>query len=49
LRSKVQPAQTNERTANVVEDSSSPIQTPLSAVHNNNDDIGWYPNSAKAV
>jgi len=48
LRSKVQPAQTNESTANVVEDSSSPIQTPLSAVHNN-DDIGWYPNSAKAV
>jgi len=31
-----------------VVDSSSPIQTQLSAVDNNND-IGWYPNSAKAV
>jgi len=35
-------------TTNVVVDSSSPIQTQLSAVHNNND-IGSYPNSAKAV
>jgi len=29
-------------------DISRPIQTQLSAVHNNND-IRWYPNSAKAV
>jgi len=35
-------------TANAVVDSSSPIQAQLSAVHNNND-IGWYPHSAKAI
>jgi len=29
--------QTDVSTANVVVDSSSPIQTQLSAVHNNND------------
>jgi len=46
LRSDVQPAQTNVSTTNAVVDSSSPIQTQLSAVHNNNY-IGWYPNSAK--
>jgi len=31
--SSVQPAQTNDRTANVV-DSSSPLQTQLYRVHN---------------
>ena len=40
--------QTDVSTANVVVDSSSPIQTQLSAVHNNND-MGWYPYSAKAA
>jgi len=35
LISEVQPTQTNESTANV--DSSSPIQTQLSAIHNNKD------------
>jgi len=40
LRSEVQPAQTNVSTANAVVDSSRPIQTQLSVVHNNND-IGW--------
>jgi len=47
LRSEVQPEQTNASTANVV-DSSWPIQTQLSAVYNNND-IGLYANSVKAV
>jgi len=37
LRSEVQPAQTNMSTTNAVVGSSSPIQTQLSAVHN---DIG---------
>jgi len=37
LRSEVQPAQTNASTANAVVDISSPIQTQLSIVHNNND------------
>jgi len=36
LRSEVQPAQTNVSITNVVVSSSSPIQTQLSAVHNNN-------------
>jgi len=40
LRCEVQPAQTDVSTANAVMDSSSPIQTQSSAVHNNND-IGW--------
>jgi len=35
--SSVQTAQTNERTANVVVDSSSPFQTQLCGVHNDND------------
>jgi len=48
LRCEVQPAQTNVSTANLVVNSSSSIHTQLSAVHNNID-IGWYPNSAKAV
>jgi len=48
LRSEVQPAQTNVSTANAVVDSTSPIQTQLSAVHDNIH-IGWYPNSGKAV
>ena len=48
FENEVQPAQPNVSTANAVVDSSSPIQTQLSAVDNNND-IGWYPNSAKAV
>jgi len=50
LSSEVQPAQTNVtvNTANAVVDSSSPVQTQLSALHHNND-IGRYPNSAKAV
>jgi len=48
LRTEVQPAQTNVSTANAVVDSSRSIQTQLSVVHNNND-IGWCPNSAKAV
>jgi len=48
LRSGVQPAQTNVSTANAVVDSSSPIQIQLSAFHNDND-IGWYPNSAKVI
>ena len=33
----VQPAQTNERTANAVVDSSSPFQTQLYGVNNDND------------
>jgi len=37
LRSEVQPAQTDVSTANAVVDSSNPIHTQLSAVHNNND------------
>jgi len=51
LRSEGQPAQTNVTVsnANAFVDSSSPVQTQLSAVHNNNDIYGWYPNSAKAV
>jgi len=36
LRSEVQPAQTNVSTANAVVDSSSPIQSQLSTIHNNN-------------
>jgi len=48
LRSEVQLAQTNENTVNVVVDSSSLIQTQLSAVHNNND-IGVKPDSANAA
>jgi len=48
LRSVVQPALTNVSTTNAVVDSSSPGQIQLSAVHNNND-IGLYPKSAKAV
>ena len=35
--SSVQPAQKNERAANVVVDSSSPFQTHLCGVHNDND------------
>jgi len=35
--SSVQPAQTNERAANVVIDSSSPFQTQLCGVRNDND------------
>ena len=35
--SSVQPAQTNERAANIVADSSSPFQTRLYGVHNDND------------
>jgi len=31
--SSIQPAQTNERTANIV-DSSSPVQTLLCEIHN---------------
>jgi len=41
-------AHANASTTNVVVDSSSLIKTQLSAVHNNND-IGLYANSAKAV
>jgi len=37
LRSEVQPAQTNVSTANAVVNSSRPIRTQLSAVHNNGD------------
>ena len=48
MRSEVQPAQNNESAADVVVDRLSPIQTQLFAVHNNND-IGLYPNSTKAV
>ena len=48
LKNEVQPAQTNVSTTNVVLDSSSPIQTQMSAVHNNND-VGLYANSAKSV
>ena len=33
----VQPAQTNERTTNVVVDSSSPFQTQLCGVHSDNE------------
>ena len=48
LRSEVQLAQTNMSIANVVVDSSSPVQAQLSVFHNNND-TEWYANSAKAV
>jgi len=37
LKSEVQPAQPNVSTTSAVVDSSSPIQTQLSAVDNNND------------
>jgi len=37
LRSEVQHAQTNVSTANTVVDISSPIQTQLCVVHNNDD------------
>jgi len=37
FENEVQPAQTNVSTANAGVDSSSPIQTQFSAVHNNND------------
>jgi len=33
----VQPTQTNERTTNVVVDSSSPFQTQLCGVHSDRD------------
>jgi len=48
LRGEVQLAQTNVSTAYAVVGSSSAIQTQVSVVHNNND-IGLYANSAKAV
>jgi len=48
LRRKVQPAQTNDSTTNIVVDKWCLIQTHLSAVGNNND-IGLYANSAKAL
>jgi len=37
LRSEVQPAQNDVSTANADVDSSGPVRTQLSAVHNNND------------
>jgi len=50
LGSEVQPAQANVSTTNAVVDSSRPIQTQLSVVHNNNDILMiGYPKSAKAV